>query len=138
MDSKMQLLQRVPLLATLGRGDIEEIAAITDEVDVPAGRVLTRQGETGEEFFLIVDGQVTIVRDGHHIRDLGPGDYLGEIALVDHGPRSATATAATDARLFVIGHRDFHAFLERYPKVQLQVLQALAERVRNLDPESCT
>jgi CRP-like cAMP-binding protein len=137
-DAKLDLLKRVPLLTGLGRREIEEVGQLADEIDVAAGKVLTRQGETGQEFFVIVDGTVSVDRDGARIRTLGSGDFFGEIALVDGGPRTATATVERNSKLLVLAHREFHSLMDRYPAIQAEVLKALAQRVRNLDPESCT
>ena len=134
-DPKLDLLARVPLFSGLGRRELEEVGALADEVDLPACRALTHEGQTGREFFLIVQGRVAIEKGGRRVASLGPGDFLGEIALVDGGPRSATATLEEPGRVLLIEHRAFHSLLERFPKVQLEVLKKLAERVRRLDPQ---
>lgn len=133
MDDKTRMLARVPLFARLGRSGLAEVAALADEVDVTAGTVLTTEGRTGGEFFVIVDGAVSVARGGTIVRTLGPGDFLGEIALVDGGPRTATTTATVPTRLLVVAHREFHSLMDRFPEVRMAVLQALAERVRALD-----
>jgi CRP/FNR family transcriptional regulator, cyclic AMP receptor protein len=133
-DEKLDLLKRVPLLAGLGRKEIEEVGRLAEEIDLPAGHVLMREGASGSEFWVIVEGSVSIDRGGTTIRSLGAGDFLGEIALVDNGPRTATATTETPAKLLVLGHREFHSLMDRFPTIQTSVLQALAHRVRNLEP----
>jgi CRP/FNR family cyclic AMP-dependent transcriptional regulator len=135
-DQKLELLKRVPLLSGLGKRDIEEVGRLAEEIDLPAGHVLMREGASGNEFFVIVDGTVRIDRGGATIRSLGPGDFLGEIALVDDGPRTATATTESPAKLLVVGHREFHSLMSQFPTIQTCVLQALAHRVRNLEPET--
>ncbi len=135
-DHKLELLKHVPLLSGLGKRDIEEVGRLAEEIDLPAGHVLMRQGGSGSEFFVIVDGTVRIDRDGAPIKSLGPGDFLGEIALVDDGPRTATATTESPAKLLVLGHREFHSLMDQFPTIQTCVLQALARRVRNLDTEA--
>jgi CRP/FNR family transcriptional regulator, cyclic AMP receptor protein len=135
MDEKLELLRRVPLFAGLGRREIQEIGRLVDEVEVPAGHELTREGRSAEEFFVIIDGSVRIERGGARVRTLTNGDFLGEIALLDGGPRTATATAQDATRLLVIAHREFHALLDRFPPIERAVLKALAERVRRTDPE---
>jgi CRP/FNR family transcriptional regulator, cyclic AMP receptor protein len=135
MDQKTRLLGQVPLFAHLGRRGLEHVGTLVDEVDVPAGKELTRQGRSGGEFFVILEGTVAINRDGVDVRTLGPGDFLGEIALLDDGPRTATATTTTPARLLVLAHREFHSLVDRDAEIRLAVLQALAQRVRSLDPE---
>jgi CRP-like cAMP-binding protein len=138
MDQKLEMLRTVPLFAGLGARELEEVGRLTDEVDLPAGRELTHEGRSANEFFVIIDGSVRIDRGGETVRHLRDGDFLGEIALVDGGPRTATATTEGPGRYLVIGHREFHSLLERFPSMQTTVLKALAQRVRNLDPESCT
>jgi CRP-like cAMP-binding protein len=138
MDQKLELLRRVPLFAGLGGRELEEVGRLADEVDLPDGRQLTIEGRTANEFFVIIDGTVRIDRGGQTVRHLRDGDFLGEIALVDGGPRTATATTEGPGRYLVVGHREFHSLLERFPSIQLAVLQAVAQRVRDLDPESCT
>ena len=133
MDGKARLIGRVPLFAGLDGTALGEVARLADEVDVDAGTVLTTQGRSGGEFFVIVSGRVSVERDGARVRDLGPGDFLGEIALVDGGPRTATTTATEPSRLLVLAHREFHSLLDGYPGVRMAVLEALASRVRNLD-----
>ena len=133
-DEKLELLKRVPLLSGLGKRDIVEVGRLAEEIDLGADHVLMREGGSGSEFFVIIDGTVRIDRGGVKIRSLGPGDFLGEIALVDDGPRTATATTESPAKLLVVGHREFHSLMELFPTIQTCVLQALASRVRNLDP----
>ena len=104
-DEKLELLKRVPLLSGLGKRDIVEVGRLAEEIDLGADHVLMREGGSGSEFFVIIDGTVRIERGGVKIRSLGPGDFLGEIALVDDGPRTATATTESPAKLLVVGHR---------------------------------
>ena len=134
-DQKLELLARVPLFGGVRGRDLQEIGMLADEVDVPAGQVLMRQGDRAGEFFIVVDGSLVVEQDGRRIATLGPGDFAGEIGLVDEGPRTATVTADTPARLLVVGHQAFHTLLDTHPAIQIEVLQALARRVRNLEPE---
>ena len=136
MDQKLELLRRVPLFTGLGNREIEEIGRLVDEIDLPAGRELTREGRSGGEFFVIVEGDVRIERGGKVLREMKAGDFLGEIALIDDGPRTATATTTSASRLLVVGHREFHSLMERFPAMQATVLKALAERVRRLEPDA--
>ncbi|MGZ6345319.1 MAG: Crp/Fnr family transcriptional regulator [Candidatus Limnocylindrales bacterium] len=137
-DGKLDLLRRVPLFASFKAHDLELVARLADEIDVPAGKALTREGDVGHEFFVIVEGRVRVEREGQVLNTLGPGDFLGEIALVDGGPRTATAVTESNARLLVLAHREFSSLLSQYPSIQVEVLQALAHRVRHLDRESAT
>jgi CRP-like cAMP-binding protein len=133
-DEKLDLLQRIPLFAGFDRHHLERLGMLTEEVDVPAGKVLIRQGELGDDLMLIYSGHVTVERDGATINELGPGEFFGEIALIERGPRTATVTAAQPCRLLVINHRDFHAVMEEFPEVAARVLLTLAHRLRTLDP----
>jgi CRP-like cAMP-binding protein len=135
-DQKLELLKRTPLLAELGRRELDEVGRLVDEVDVPAGRVLMREGETGSEFFVIVDGSIGIAREGKLLRTLGAGDFFGEVALLSEGPRTATATAEARSKLLVLGHREFHTLMSQYPSIQTSVLNCLATRLRGLEPEA--
>ena len=137
MDQKLDLLRRVPLFAGLANREVEEIGRLADTIDLPADRELTREGAYGAEFFVIVDGEVDVTRDGRHLRTLRAGDYLGEIALIDGGPRTATARTTQPSRLLMLNHREFHSLLDRFPKIQLAVLNTLADRVRHLAPDDC-
>ena len=135
MDPKVQLLAAVPLLAGLKRHDLEAVAGLCDEVDLPAGRVVARQGSTGDAFYVISDGTVAVDRDGQHLRDLGPGGFFGELALLGRVPRTATVTTTTPVRLFVVGHREFNTLVADHPSIQGSLLNAVAERIAVLEPE---
>jgi len=136
MDAKLEMLRRVPLLEGLGRKELEEVGRLCDEVDLPAGRVLMREGDSGDEFYLVLEGSVRVDRGGATVATLGPGQFLGEIALVDHGPRTATATCETACRLLVLGHREFNSVMASSQEVRTRVLTALAQRVRHLTPDT--
>ena len=133
---KLDLLRRVPLFARCRGGSLDLIARLADEVDVPDGYTLMRQGDLGHEFFMIVDGQVRIERDGMPINSLGPGDFLGEIALLGEGRRTATAVTEGPAKLFVISHRGFHSLLDSSTEIRAAILQGLADRVRQQEPDA--
>jgi CRP-like cAMP-binding protein len=135
MDSKLAMLRAVPLFVGLDEHELEAVGALTDEVDVPAGRELITEGTFGNEFFLILDGRIRIHRAGSTLVTMGPGDFLGEIALIDHGRRTASATCETACRLLVLGHREFHSLLDAQPDIRVHVLEALARRVRQLVPD---
>lgn len=135
MDQKLELLKRTPLLAGMNEHDLEEVGRLADEVDVPAGKVLTKEGDPGREFFMIVDGAVRIERGGQLIRTIGPGDFFGDIALVVERPRMATATADADTQLLVVGHREFHSLMDRFPSIRICVLESIAHRLADLEPD---
>ncbi len=135
-DQKLELLKRTPLLSGLGRKEIEAVGMLVDEIDVPAGRVLMREGDSGREFFVLVNGAVGIDRGGTRVRTLEPGDFFGEIALLAEGSRTATATADSASTLLVLGHREFHSLMDQFPAIRTSVLATLAERIRTLEPEA--
>jgi CRP/FNR family transcriptional regulator, cyclic AMP receptor protein len=132
-DEKLELLRTVPLFSGLSIRELRRIGELVDEVDLPAGRVLMRQGEHGSEMLVVIDGSARIERDGAVIAERGAGEVLGEIALLDGGPRTATVTLTRDSRLLVLGRREFQAAMDELPDVRLRVLEAVAQRVRTLD-----
>lgn len=136
MDEKLKLLSEVPLLAGLDRKGLEEVGRLADEIDLAAGRVVARQGSSGDEFFVIIDGTVRIERNGELLRNLGPGDFFGELALLGKVARTATATCETPCRVLVVGHREFHALLSKFPTIQGAVLEAVAKRIARLEGET--
>jgi CRP/FNR family cyclic AMP-dependent transcriptional regulator len=133
-DEKLELLKRIPLFAGFDRHHHERLGMLTEEVDVPAGKVLIRQGELGDDLMVIYSGLVKVERDGVQVNKLGPGQFFGEIALIERGPRTATVTSETACRLFVINHRAFHSMMEEFPEIASKVLLTLAHRVRSLEP----
>ena len=133
-DYKLELLRKVPLFQNLNKKDLGLVKRLADEVDVKADKVLIKEGAFGHEFFIVVEGSLRVERDGKLIRKLGPGDFAGEIALIDGGRRTATVTADVPSRLLVVGHREFFSLLQQYPDIHIQVLQALAHRVRVSEP----
>ncbi len=130
---KTKMLAHVPLFAHLDKRALAQLATMVDEVDVDAGTVLMTEGRSGREFFVIVEGTVDVTRGGRHLRSLVAGDFLGEIALLDDGPRTATATATSPCHLLVLTHREFDTLIADHADVRAAVMQALAERVRGLD-----
>ena len=135
-DEKLDLLRRIPLFSGLGNREIERLGQLTDEIDLPAGRVLMRQGDSGSELFVIVSGGATVERDGEALSPCSAGDILGEIALIDGGPRSATVTLSEPSRLLVLTRSAFLSLMDEFPSVRGTVLETLAQRVRGLDRTS--
>jgi CRP/FNR family cyclic AMP-dependent transcriptional regulator len=136
MDEKLELLRRVPLFAEVSGDVLEEIGRIADEIDVPAEMALTHEGRHEGYFFIVVSGTVRVERGGRTINTLGAGDFLGEIALLDGGPRTATATTASPCRLLSIAHQQFHELLDTSPPVRTAVLEAAGRHLRAMDAES--
>ena len=128
-DTKVQALKGVPLFAGLSHKELVQLERVCEDLEVEPGKVLCQEGEVGHEFFVIVDGTVQVTRQGRPVATLGGGDFLGEIALVTELPRTATVTAETPVRLFVLTGREFHAVLDQNPKVERKVLRTLARRL---------
>jgi CRP-like cAMP-binding protein len=136
MGQRRHLLERVPLFAGVSAADIEELGGIADEVDVRAGTVLTHEGLREGFFFIVVSGTVRIERGGQTINTIGPGDFFGEIALLDGGPRTATATTETPCRLLSMTFQMFHELLDASPSIRAAVLEAVGQRLRQLEAGS--
>jgi CRP/FNR family cyclic AMP-dependent transcriptional regulator len=134
-DGKIEALRAVPLFGDLRQRDLEQVAQLTDEVDLPAGHVLMREGESGHQAFIIGSGEARVERGGREIATAGPGAVLGEMSLVAEGPRVATATLTKASHLFVLGHREFHSLMETQPSVRDCVLNEVARRLRKMEPE---
>ncbi len=135
MDRKLELLASVPLLGRLDRKDLEAVGRLCDEVDLPAGKTVTKQGSYGTEFYVIVDGTVAVERDGAHLRDLGPGGFFGELALLAKIMRTASVTTTAPTRLLVLGAREFETLIKDHPSIQAAVLHAVAERMAHMDAD---
>jgi CRP/FNR family transcriptional regulator, cyclic AMP receptor protein len=131
-DKKVESLERPPLFAGLSRKELGQLARLTDDAEVPAGKVLCREGDRGQEFFVLVEGQVEVARNGNCVATLGAGDFVGEISLLDQTPRTATVKSKTAVRCFVLTPKDFQQMLDENPSVERKVLRALARRVVDL------
>ena len=128
-DAKTDLLKNVPLFAGCSKTELQRIASLADELDLGDGATLIREGERGREFIVIADGTVKVTRNGRQLRELGAGDFIGEIALVADVPRTATVTATSPVRLLVVTDRAFRGLLEQMPSIAKKVLQSLGERL---------
>jgi CRP/FNR family cyclic AMP-dependent transcriptional regulator len=128
-NAKVELIKRVPLFSGCSKRELEEVAAIADELAMPEGRELTREGATGREFLVLIDGSADVRRKGRKVNTLGAGDFLGEIALITGAPRTATVTTTVPSRVLVVTARDFRTLLRHMPSLQFKVLDALASRL---------
>ena len=133
-DTKVEALWGCPFFAGLHRRELAEIAKVTEDLEVEEGKILTREGESGREFFVIVDGEVAVEREGHEIRRLGSGDFFGEIALLEDRPRTATVVARTPLRFFVLTRQSFKSLVDRQPDLDEKVRAAIQERLGADDP----
>jgi CRP-like cAMP-binding protein len=129
-DTKAEALGRAPLFKSLSRRELVELAKVTEDMEAEEGKVLAREGDFGQEFFVIIDGDVAVSKDDRELNRLGPGDFFGEIALIWDSPRrTATVTAATPLRFFVLTRQAFRSLVSRQPEIERRVLSALEERV---------
>ena len=131
-DTKVQALKRAPLFQDLSRKELVELARVTEDMEVPPGNVLCKEGETGQEFFVIVEGETDVTSKGTSVASRGGGDFVGEIALLEDTKRTATVTAKTALRVFVLTRQDFRRLVDENPSVERKVMHALARRVVEL------
>ena len=127
MDPKR--LREIPFFASLGKGELEQVGSWTDEVEIPAGHVLGREGSVAYEFFVIEEGAVEVTVEGRHLAELGPGDFFGEIGLLASERRTATVTATTPLRVVVMLGRDFRRMEQEMPDVAQQIREAIELRL---------
>lgn len=125
------MLRKVPLFGACTDKQLAFIVTQVEDLDFPAGKMLCRQGDSGGDFFVIVSGTAEVARDGRSINELTAGDFFGEIALVDHGPRTATVTAKTALRCFVLGPGQFQNVLHQNVEIATAILRALGARIRS-------
>jgi CRP-like cAMP-binding protein len=135
-DDRIDRLEDVNLLAGCSRRQLRAIARISEVIEVPASTVLARAGHPGDEFFLILDGSAHVEVSPRKRSRLGPGQYFGEMSLLDGGPRSATVVADTPLRLLVIKRRDFSTLLREAPDLTQNLLATLSRRLRQAEASS--
>jgi CRP/FNR family cyclic AMP-dependent transcriptional regulator len=128
-----ETLRRVPLFAGVKRRDLGRLAKVMSERTFTEGEAITTEGQSGVGFFVIEHGNATVSLKGEILRTLGPGDHIGEIALIDEGPRSATVTATTDLRCRGMAAWEFRSFVQEHPEVAWPLLQTLAARFREAE-----
>ncbi len=129
----LDTLRSVALFNGCSTKELEKVAKASDEIRMTAGTLIVDQGQTGREAFVVLEGDVDIKRNNRKVATLGPGSVVGELSLLDHGPRTATAVCATDCTLLVIDQRRFLGVLDSVPAITHKLLAALAARIRDLD-----
>ena len=132
-DTKIDRLQEIPLFEGCSRRQLRAVARIADVLEVPADTVLTQSGDPGEAFFLILDGRVRVEVSPRKRLRLGPGEFFGEMSLLDGGPRTATVAADTDVRILVIPRRNFSLLLSKVPDLMRHLLVVLTRRLRQAE-----
>jgi CRP-like cAMP-binding protein len=128
-------LAQIRLFSSCNSKELAKIAKASDELSLAEGKVLMAQGQPGREAFVIVDGRATVRIGDTDVAELGPGDHVGELALLDGGTRTATVTAATDMTVLVISQRAFFGLLDEVPGLARKILASLAGMVRELDQQ---
>jgi CRP/FNR family transcriptional regulator, cyclic AMP receptor protein len=131
-DTKVNALSQAPLFAGLSKKELTALARVTEDMEVPQGKVLCKEGDFGHEFFVIVDGEAEVTRKGKRLATDRSGDFFGEISLLEQTPRTATVTAKSSLRVFVLTGPSFRHLLDENPKVERKVLHALARRLLSL------
>lgn len=132
-NSKVGLLRNVSLFSACNDKELKKIASLADELTVPAGSILTKEGEPGSEFFVIVKGKASVRIRKRKVAGLGPGSFIGEMSLLDRGPRVATVVADTPLDLLVLDARQFSSMLNQVPYIAKKLLVGMAERLRDLE-----
>ncbi len=129
-------LAKVPLFAACSRKDLQLVGKRAEDVEAEQGRVLVSEGAAGAEFFVILEGEASVTRHGQLVATLGPGDFFGDLALLDRAPRNATITATSPMELLVLGQREFSALIDEVPGFAHKLLAGLARRLRASDAQT--
>ena len=132
-DAKIARLANVPMFSACSKKDLDTLARLADEITVPEGKEIIREGDSGHEFYVVIEGKATVSRGGHEVGALGAGDYFGELALLDGQKRDATIVATAPTELLVIGVREFVTLLEDVPQLTRKLLGGMARRLHELD-----
>ncbi len=135
-DAFIEHLQHIPMFSACSKRDLQLVARRAEDVRVPAGKVLVNEGETGHEFFVILDGSARVTRHGKRVATIGPGGAFGELALLDKAPRNATVIAETPMELVVLGQREFAGIIDEVPGFARKLLAGMAARLRDADAKS--
>ena len=135
-DEYLHHLAKVPLFSACSKKELQTIARASDDVEVPKGKVLVEEGKPGHEFFLIIDGSAAVKRGKKTVAKLGPGQYFGELALLDRGPRSASVEATSDLDVLVLGQREFAGVIDEVPSLAHKLLTSMAQRLREADAKA--
>jgi CRP-like cAMP-binding protein len=126
-------IARVPIFASCTPEEIAEIAAVAQDGFFQPSQIIVTQGTPGQAFYLILSGTVEILRDGVSLGGFGPGDFFGEMSLLDSAPRSATIRAIDQVACLMLSSWDFKAVLQRHPSIAIKLLEVLSRRLRVAD-----
>jgi CRP-like cAMP-binding protein len=128
-----EFLSKVPLFANCSGEEIRAIDEVTQEQSFQPGQIIVSQGTPGQAFYMILEGRVEIVRDNSSFGAFRPGDFFGEMSLLDSAPRSATVRSLEPTRCLMLSSWDFKALLERHPSIAIKLLEVLSRRLRVAD-----
>lgn len=131
--TKIERLKAVPFFSQSSSDELTLVASLAEEVEVAAGKVLVEEGQLAKAFYVVADGSASAMKRGRKLATIGPGSFFGELSLLDREPRTATVTAETAMRLFVIDPKSFEALLKNSPTFSRRLLEGLAERLRRAD-----
>lgn len=134
--AQLEHLRSVPLFTGCSKRELQSILKAGDEIVMTAGTLIVDQGQMGREAFVLLDGEVVVRRNGRKVTNLGPGAVIGELSLLDHGPRTASVICETDCTLFVLDQRHFQKAIEQNPGIAMKLLATIAGRVREVDRQS--
>jgi CRP/FNR family transcriptional regulator, cyclic AMP receptor protein len=135
-DAFVEHLAEVPLFSACSNKELQAVAKRAEDVRVDAGKVLVSEGSAGAEFFVILEGQAKVTRHGQEVATVGPGQFFGDLALLDRAPRNATVTAVTPMELVVLGQREFAGLIDEVPGFARKLLAGMAHRLRDADARS--
>jgi CRP-like cAMP-binding protein len=130
-----ELLQKVSMFSALNKKELTRLASVAEERRVPSGTVLTKEGESGDEFYVVAEGMAEASIGGRKVGSIPAGSFFGEMSLLDRGPRTATVTAELPTRLVVITAKDFDRVIEDVPAISLKIMRGLASRIRQADED---
>jgi len=130
-----ELLQKVSMFSALNKKEVTKLASVAEERRVPSGTVLTKEGESGDEFYVVAEGMAEASIGGRKVGSIPAGSFFGEMSLLDQGPRTATVTAELPTRLVVLTAKDFGRVLEEVPAISLKIMRGLASRIRQADED---
>lgn len=129
-------LASVSLFSACSKKELQAVAKRTDEVTIPSGRALCEQGTVGREAYVLVSGTAEVRRNKKKVADIGPGTCVGELALLDHKPRTASVIATSDLTVLVIGVREFAAIVDEVPPIMHKLMKSMAAKIRELDTQA--
>jgi len=135
-DVRLEMLAQVPMFSACSKKELQLIARRADPLDIEKGQLLVKEGTSGHEFFVIIDGKAKVTRRGRQVAVLGPGNFFGELALLDTAPRNATVTAQTPMEVLILGQREFSGLLADVPAMSNKVMKGMARRLHELDAKA--